>query len=135
MAYWRGMTRRRLCDSTCRKIRRQIRRQIRSRDISAFKRPRNGSYSAAHCNNVVTLPAMARRHLHVYFVYFLIFLTMFRCVKACSYIGSSVRALSNHQVRCEDYQKEEAHSAAIRKSIAARNKQKQVQRKQGSNKV
>jgi hypothetical protein len=78
---------------------------------------------------------MARRHLHAYFVYFLIFLTMFRCVKACSYIGSSVRALSNHQVRCEAYQKEEAHSAAIRKSVAARNKQKQVQRKRGSNKV
>jgi len=78
---------------------------------------------------------MARRHLHVYFVYFLIFLTMFRCVKACSYIGNSVRSLSNHQVRCEAYQKEEVHSAAIRKSIAARNKQKQVQQKRSSNKV
>ena len=72
---------------------------------------------------------MARRHLHVYLVYFLIFLTMFRCVKACSYIGNSVRSLSNHQVRCEAYQEEEAHSAAIRKSIAARNKQKQLQRR------
>ena len=83
----------------------------------------------SHCNDVVTLPAMARRHLHVYFVYFLIFLIMFRCVKACSYIGNSVRSLSNHQVRCEAYQEEEAHSAAIRKSIAARNKQKQLQRR------
>jgi hypothetical protein len=54
---------------------------------------------------------------------------MFRCVKACSYIGNSVRSLSNHQVRCEAYQEEEAHSAAIRKSIAARNKQKQLQRR------
>ena len=54
---------------------------------------------------------------------------MFRCVKACSYIGNSVRALSNHQVQCEVYQKEEADSAAIRKSIAARNKQKQLQRR------
>jgi hypothetical protein len=92
--------------------------------------------SAAHCNTVGTLPAMAKRHLHAYFIYFLIFLIMFRCVKACSYIGNSVRSLSNHQVRCEAYQKEEAHSAAIRKSVAARNKQKRVQQKQsGSNKV
>jgi len=53
---------------------------------------------------------------------------MFRCVKGCSYIRNSVRSVSNHQVKCEAYQKEEAHSAAIRKSIAARNKQKQVQR-------
>jgi hypothetical protein len=61
---------------------------------------------------------------------------MFRCVKACSFIGNSVRSLSNHQVRCEAYQKEEAHSVAIRKSIAAQNKQKQVQQKRrGSNKV
>ena len=77
-----------------------------------------------------TTLAMARRHLHVYFIYFIIFLTMFRCVKACSYIGNSVRSLSNHQVRCDAYQKEEAHSATIRKSVAARNKQKQVKQKQ-----
>jgi len=73
---------------------------------------------------------MAKCHLQLYFTYFLIFLTMFRCVKACSYIGNSVRSLSNHQVRCDAYQKEEAHSAAIRKSVAARSKQKQVQQKQ-----
>ena len=79
---------------------------------------------------------MAKHHLHVYFIYFIIFLTMFRCVKACSFIGNSVRSLSNHQVRCEAYQKEEAHSVAICKSIAAQNKQKQVQWKQReSNKV
>ena len=76
------------------------------------------------------LPAMANCHLQVYFTYFLIFLTMFRCVRACTYIGNSVRSLSNHQVRCDAYQKEEAHSAAIRKSVAARNKQKRVQQKQ-----
>jgi hypothetical protein len=86
-----------------------------------------------HCNIIVALLAMAKRHLHVYF---LIFLTMFRCVKACSYTRNSVRSLSNHQVRCEAYQKEEAHSAVIHKSVAAPNKQKLVQQKQsGSNKV
>ena len=55
---------------------------------------------------------------------------MFHCVKACSYIGNSVCSLSNHQVRCDTYQKEEAHSVAIRKSVVARNKQKQVKQKQ-----
>src|SRR6266545_2896630 len=84
---------------------------------------------SAICVRAIRVPAMAKR----LFIFLLIFLIMFRCVKGCSYIGNSVRALSNHQVRCGAYQKEEAHSAAIHKFLAARHKQKQ--KPSGSNKV